>query len=48
MPIASDAKSFTVLDKEINKKRGLGVIISSNSNKVYLQDNLLCLPIEYI
>ena len=25
MPIASDAKSFTVLDKEINKKRGLGV-----------------------
>ena len=48
MPIASDAKSFTVLDKEINKKRGLGVIISSNSNKVYLRDNLLCLPIEYI
>ena len=48
MPIASDAKSFAVLDKEINKKRGLGIIISSNSNKVYLRDNLLCLPIEYI
>ncbi len=48
MPIASDAASFEILDKEINKKRGLGVIISSNSNKIYLRDNLLCLPIEYI
>lgn len=48
MPIVSDAKSFSILDKEINKKRGLGIIISSNSNKIYLRDNLLCLPIEYI
>lgn len=48
MPLANDASSFSVLDKEINKKRGLGVIISSNANFIYLRDNLVCLPIEYI
>ena len=48
MPLASDAQAFEVLDKDINKTRGMGVIISSNPNKIYLKDNLICLPIEYI
>ena len=48
MPTISDATAFDVLDKDIEKKKGLGVIISTNPNKVYLKDNLICLPIEYI
>jgi len=47
-PVASDASAFDILDKDIEKKRGLGIIISSNKNMVYLRDNLLCLPLEYI
>ena len=47
-PIASDASAFDVLDKDVEKHRGMGVIISSNSNKVLLRDNLICLPFEYI
>ncbi|MDY5668920.1 MAG: AAA family ATPase [Bacilli bacterium] len=47
-PTASDASAFDVLDKDIEKHRGMGVIISSNSNKVLLRDNLICLPFEYI
>ena len=43
-----DASAFDVLDKDIDKKRGLGVIISNNENLVYLRDNLIALPIEYI
>ena len=48
MPNVNDASAFDVLDKDIDKKRGLGVIISSNKNKVFIRDNLICLPIEYI
>ena len=48
MPAATDASAFDVLDKDLEKNRGLGVIISSNPNKIYLRDNLICLPIEYI
>ncbi|MBQ7250769.1 MAG: ATP-binding protein [Bacilli bacterium] len=48
IPTADDASAFDVLDKDINKKRGMGVIFSSNPNKAYLRDNLVCLPIEYI
>ena len=48
MPTVDDASAFDVLDKDISKKRGMGVIISSNPNKVYLRDNLICLPVEYI
>ena len=48
MPSSLDVSAFDVLDKDIDKKRGLGVIISTNRNKIYLRDNLLCLPIEYI
>ena len=48
MPSINDASAFDVLDKDIEKKRGLGVILSSNKNKIYLRDNLVCLPLEYI
>lgn len=48
MPSEKDAANFDILDKDISKKRGLGVIISSNKNKIYLRDDLICLPIEYI
>ena len=48
MPVANDASAFETLDKDIDKKRGTGVIISMNKNVVYLRDNLICLPVEYI
>lgn len=48
MPVANDASAFETLDKDIDKKRGTGVIISMNKNVVYLRDNLICLPIDYI
>ena len=48
MPTINDANAFDVLDKDIDKQRGIGVILSSNKNKVYLRDNLICLPLEYI
>ena len=48
MPTIDDANAFDVLDKDIDKRRGIGVILSSNKNKVYLRDNLICLPLEYI
>ena len=47
-PDVSDASAFDVLDKDIDKKRGLGIILSSNPNKIYLRDNLVCIPLEYI
>ena len=48
MPTSSDASAFDVLDKDTDKKRGLGVILSSSPSKIYLRDNLVCLPLEYI
>ena len=48
MPTINDANAFDVLDKDIDKRRGIGVILSSNKNKVCLRDNLICLPLEYI
>lgn len=47
-PNISMANEFDVLDKDIDKKRALGVILCTCSEKLYLRDNLLCLPIEYI
>ena len=35
MPTINDANAFDVLDKDIDKRRGMGVILSSNKNKVY-------------
>ena len=47
-PTIDDASAFDVLDKDIDKKRGIGVIISCCMQKIYLRDNLVCLPINYI
>ena len=47
-PTASDADAFTVLDKDIDKKRGIGVIICTGEYKLKLRENLYSLPIEYI
>ena len=42
------ASEFDVLDKDIDKHRALGVILCTYPEKIYLRDNLICLPIEYI
>lgn len=42
------AAAFKILDKDINKKRGTGVILCLYDNKLYLDDDLIVLPIEYI
>lgn len=47
-PDIYDAKAFDVLKKTPNSKIGVGVIISNNKNKLYLNENVLCLPLEYI
>lgn len=47
-PTASDADAFTVLDKDIDKKRGIGAIICTGEYKLKLRENLYSLPIEYI
>ena len=45
---AEMASCFTALDKDIDKKRGQGVIICNIEHKLYLRDNLIALPIDYI
>ena len=47
-PTASMASIFDVLDKDVDKKRSTGVIICTYPEKLYLRDNLVCLPLEYI
>ena len=47
-PKADMASSFDVLDKDIDKKRGIGVIICRGDYKLKLRDNLYALPIDYI
>lgn len=47
-PTASMASMFDVLDKDVDKKRATGVIICTYPDKLYLRDNLVCLPLEYI
>lgn len=47
-PTASDASAFTTLDKDVDKKRGIGAIICLSEYKLKLRDNLYLLPIEYI
>lgn len=47
-PTASDAEAFTVLDKDIDKKRGMGAIICLGEYKLKLRENLYLLPIDYI
>ena len=47
-PNASMASMFDVLDKDVDKKRATGVIVCTYPDKLYLRDNLVCLPLEYI
>ncbi|MCQ2603517.1 MAG: ATP-binding protein [Spirochaetia bacterium] len=47
-PNVSMANAFNVLDKEVEKKRGLGVILCRYDQKLYLKENLVVLPIEYL
>lgn len=47
-PTAIMASAFTVLDKDIDKKRGNGAIICRCENKLKLRDNLYAIPLEYI
>ena len=47
-PKASMAGTNVVLDKVVEKSRGLGVILCLIDKKTYLRENLVALPIEYI
>nr|MCR5661610.1 DUF4143 domain-containing protein [bacterium] len=47
-PKAIMASKFDILDDVPNKKRGMGAIICLTDRKLYLRDNLLALPIEYL
>lgn len=47
-PHLSMSNEFNVLDKIKDKKRGMGVILCMVPEKIYLRDNLVCLPIKYI
>ncbi len=47
-PKANMAGQFDVLDKIPDRKRGMGAIICLYDKKIYLRDNLIALPIEYI
>ena len=47
-PTKNMANAFDVLDKDIDKKRGTGVILCLYDSKLYLKDDLVVLPIEYI
>ena len=42
------ASAFDVLDKDVEKKRGMGAIVCLYDSKLYLADDLVVLPIEYI
>ena len=47
-PNKAMAAAFEVLDKDVDKKRGMGAIVCLYDDKLYLSDNLIVLPIEYI
>ena len=47
-PKADMASEFDVLDGVPDKKRGMGAIICLYDRKLYLRENLVVLPIEYI
>ena len=48
LPKAAMASEFDVLDGIPDKKRGLGAIICMIDRKLYLRENLVALPINYI
>ena len=45
---ADMTSAFPVLDKDMEKHRGMGAILCSSEYKLQLRDNLIVLPIEYI
>ncbi|MBE5887915.1 MAG: ATP-binding protein [Lachnospiraceae bacterium] len=47
-PKAEMGAANVVLDKIVEKKRGMGVILCLIPKKTYLRDNLVALPIEYV
>lgn len=47
-PTLSMAKSFDVLDSIPDKKRGTGVILCRYDQKLWLRDDVVVLPIEYV
>lgn len=47
-PKANMGATNPVLDKIIDKKRGMGIILCLVDRKIYLRENLLALPIEYV
>ena len=47
-PKADMASEFDVLDGVTDKKRGMGTIICLYDRKMFLRDNLIALPLEYI
>ena len=47
-PKADMASEFDVLDGVPDKARGMGVIICLYDKKLYLRENLVALPVEYI
>lgn len=48
VPKASMASEFDVLDGIPDKKRGMGAIVCLLDRKLYLRDNLVALPLEYL
>lgn len=47
-PKADMASEFDVLDGIPDKKRGMGTIICLYDKKIYLRENLVALPLDYI
>ncbi len=47
-PEVKMASEFSVLDKEVDKRRGRGTIICTYPQKLFLKDDIVCLPLEYI
>ena len=47
-PKADMAAANPVLDKIPERKRGMGIILCRVEKKIYLRENLLALPIEYL
>ena len=47
-PTKQMAKNFTVLDKVTSHKIGLGAIICQCNQLLYLDENLVALPLEYV
>ncbi|MCR5795879.1 MAG: ATP-binding protein [Solobacterium sp.] len=47
-PKAGMAAANTVLDRIPDRKRGTGIILCLTDRKLYLRENLIALPVEYI